>query len=85
MKKIPVLTASFIFRPFLFLIVGLGIGYWIGYTDAWRGEGTLGARAAMLKYKLSPDGGVSDARQRNAEKIRENVRTKSGIDSLLPP
>lgn len=85
MKKIPVPTASFIFRPFLFLLVGLGVGYWIGYTDAWRGEGTLGARVAMLKYKVSPDGGVSEARQRNAEKIRENVRAKSGIDSLLPP
>ena len=85
MKKIPVITASFIFRPFLFLIVGLGVGYWLGYSDAWRGEGTLGAKVAQLKYKLSPDGDVSDARQRNAQKIRDNVRAQSGIDSVLPP
>lgn len=85
MKKIPVPTASFIFRPFLFLLIGLGVGYWFGYSDAWRGEGTLGAKVAQLKYRISPDGGVSDARQRNAQKIRENVRAKSGIDSLLPP
>lgn len=85
MKKIPVPTASFIFRPFLFLIFGLGIGYWLGYTDAWRGEGTLGARMAVLKYRISPSGGVAEQRQRNAQKIRENVRAQSGIDSLLPP
>lgn len=85
MKKIPVPTASFIFRPFLFLILGLGLGYWLGYTDAWRGEGTLGARMAVLKYRISPSGGVAEQRQRNAQKIRENVRAQSGIDSLLPP
>ena len=85
MKKIPIPTASFIFRPFLFLLFGLGVGYWLGYKDAWRGEGTLGARMAMLKYKISPSGGVAEQRQKNAERIRENARAKSGIDSLLPP
>lgn len=85
MKKIPVPTASFIFRPFLFLIFGLGLGYWLGYTDAWRGEGTLGARMAVLKYRISPSGGVAEQRQKNAQKIRETVRAQSGIDSLLPP
>jgi hypothetical protein len=85
MKKIPVPTASFIFRPFLFLLVGLGLGYWLGYTDAWRGDRTLGARMAMLKYRIHPSGGVSEQRQKNAEKIREHVRASSGIDSLLPP
>ncbi len=85
MKKIPVPTASFIFRPFLFLLAGLGLGYWLGYKDAWRGEGTLGARAAMLKYRISPSGGVADRRQKNAAKIGENVRAQSGIDSILPP
>ena len=71
--------------PVLFLIVGVVLGYWIGYTDAWRGEGTLGAKMAMLKYKVSPAGGVSEARQKNAQKINEHVRAKSGIDSILPP
>ena len=71
--------------PVVFLIVGVVLGYWIGYTDAWRGEGTLGAKVAMLKYKVSPAGGVSEARQKNAEKIREHVRVQSGIDSILPP
>lgn len=71
--------------PVIFLIVGVALGYWIGYTDAWRGEGTLGAKVAMLKYKVSPAGGVSEARQKNAEKIREHVRAQSGIDSILPP
>jgi hypothetical protein len=85
MKKIPIPTASFIFRPFLFLLFGLGLGYWIGYKDAWRGEGTLGARMAMLKYKISPSGGVAEQRQKNATKIRENVQARSGIDSILPP
>ena len=83
MKKIPVPTASFIFRPFLFLIFGLGIGYWLGYSDAWRGEGTLGAKVAMLKYRISPSGGVAEQRQKNAAKIREN--TRAGVDSILPP
>lgn len=85
MKKIPVLTPSFIFRPFLFLLFGLGIGYWIGYKDAWRGEGTLGAKMAMLKYKISPSGGVADQRAKNIQKMKEHIATKSGIDSILPP
>ena len=84
MKKIPVLTPSFIFRPFLFLVVGLALGYWIGYTDAWRGEGTLGAKAAMLKYRLSPSGGVAEQRARNSQKIRDNMRAKTGVDSVIP-
>ena len=71
--------------PVIFLIVGVVLGYWIGYTDAWRGEGTLGAKMAMLKYKVSPAGGVAENRQKNAQKIREHVREKSGIDSILPP
>lgn len=85
MKKIPVITPSFIFRPFLFLLIGLGVGYWIGYTDAWRGEGTLGARFAVLKYKINPSGGVAEQRQKNIERMREHVRAQSGIDSILPP
>lgn len=85
MKKIPVLTPSFIFRPFLFLVVGLGVGYWIGYTDAWRGEGTLGAKMAQLKYRISPSGGVADQRAKNIQQMREHIRTQTGIDSVLPP
>jgi hypothetical protein len=71
--------------PIVFLIGGVILGYWFGYTDAWRGEGTLGAKVAMLKYKVSPSGGVSDARQKNAEKMKDHIQTKSGIDSILPP
>jgi hypothetical protein len=85
MKKIPVLTPSFIFRPFLFLVIGLGLGYWFGYTDAWRGEGTLGAKAAMLKYRISPSGGVADQRAKNVQKMKEHITAKTGIDSVLPP
>ena len=71
--------------PIVFLIGGVLLGYWIGYTDAWRGEGTLGARAAALKYKISPSGGVSEARQANAQKMKDHIQAKSGIDSVLPP
>ena len=71
--------------PVIMLFVGLMLGYWFGYTDAWRGEGTLGARMAMVKYKISPAGGVSEARQANAEKIKQHIEAKSGIDSILPP
>lgn len=85
MKKIPVPSASLIFRPFPFLIAGLALGYWFGYTDAWRGEGTLGAKVAILKYRISPSGGVADQRKKNTEKIRQAGRASSGIDSILPP
>jgi hypothetical protein len=71
--------------PVVFLLVGVLLGYWFGYTDAWRGEGTLGARMAMLKYRISPAGGVSDARQANAQKMKDHIQAKSGIDSVLPP
>ena len=85
MKKIPVPSASLIFRPFPFLLVGLALGYWLGFTDAWRGERTLGAKVAMLKYKISPSGGVAEQRQKNATQIRQSARAQSGIDSILPP
>ena len=85
MKKIPAVHPSYIFRPVPFLLAGLALGYWLGYKDAWRGEGTLGAKVAMLKYRLSPSGGVAEQRQKNSEKIRENTRAKTGIDSVLPP
>lgn len=84
MKKIPSVGVSFIFRPFLFLVVGLGLGYWLGYTDAWRGEGTLGAKVAMLKYRISPSGGVADQRAKNVKKMNEHITAKTGIDSVVP-
>jgi len=71
--------------PIVFLLLGVVFGYWFGYTDAWRGEGTLGAKMAMVKYKISPSGGVSEARQANAEKMKAHIQEKSGIDSILPP
>ena len=71
--------------PLLFLVFGVVLGYWIGYTDAWRGDKTLGARVAELKYRVSPAGGVAEQRQKNAQKILETKRAKTGIDSILPP
>ena len=70
--------------PTLFLVVGVVIGYWLGFTDAWRGGNTLGARAAMVKYKVSPAGGLSEGRQANAEKLREHYKEKSGVNQLPP-
>lgn len=67
--------------PILALVVGVAAGYWIGYTDAWRGPNTLGARFRALKDKVHPDM-VSEQRKRNAEKIRDNVYDKSGLSQI---
>ena len=70
--------------PTLFLVLGVVIGYWLGFTDAWRGGNTLGARAAMIKYKVSPAGGLSEGRQKNAEALKAHIDTKSGVNQLPP-
>jgi hypothetical protein len=78
---------TFLIRPSIFLILGLAIGYGIGYTDAFRDTDTLGNKAARAIYRLHPEALSSGVSQR-AARIRDTVHTKSigvPLDSIIPP
>jgi hypothetical protein len=80
-------VATFLIRPFIFLILGLIFGYGIGYTDAFRESDTLGNKVARVIYRMHPEALSAGVAQRAAV-IRDTAHTRSGvtpIDSLIPP
>jgi hypothetical protein len=66
-------------NPFLALVVGVAAGYWLGYSDAYKGPKTLGARVGAVVGRVKPDA-VSEARARNAEQIRATVHQQAGVN-----
>jgi hypothetical protein len=69
-------------RAIIALIVGVIVGYWIGYEDAYRGEKAIGSRIRIAMGRVNPDG-VRTERQRRADALRDSIRSKSGIDSVV--
>jgi hypothetical protein len=83
-KEIPaalLAVATFLIRPVIFLILGLAIGYGIGYTDAFREADTLGNKVARGIYKLHPDALSEGVRQR-ASIIRDTTQTRIFGDTI---
>lgn len=78
-------VVTFLIRPALMLLVGLGVGYGIGFTDAYRESDTLGDKVARQVYKVRPEA-VSEGVFRRASAIRDTFHAKSGvtIDPLAP-
>lgn len=68
---------SILRRRFFWLLVAAGIGYSFGYQDAYRGPESLGWKVGDLVDRLTP-ASMSEARQRNAEAIRQ--RAQSGAE-----
>ena len=80
-------VVTFLIRPSIFLVLGLAIGYGIGYTDAFRETDTLGNKAARAIYRLHPEA-LSTGVTERAARIRDTVHSKSiGVpfDSIIPP
>ncbi len=76
-----VAVATFLIRPVIFLILGLAIGYGLGYTDAFREADTLGNRVARKIYQLHPDALSEGVRQR-ASTIRDTTQTRFFGDTI---
>src|SRR3954465_261118 len=78
-------VVTFLIRPFLMLLVGLGVGYGIGFTDAYRESDTLGDKVARQVYKLRPEA-VREGVCRRAPVIRDPLHSKTGVnvDPLAP-
>ena len=75
---------TFLIRPSIFLILGLAIGYGIGYTDAFRESDTLGNKVARAVYRMHPEALSEGIRQR-ASIIRDTVHSKIVGDTIIPP
>ena len=72
--------ASFIFRRFGLIVVLLGLGYTLGYHDAYRGPNSLGWMLGELVDNMKPDA-IRDARAENAAAIRQQQR--QNLPSIL--
>jgi hypothetical protein len=80
-KATVVAVATFLIRPFIFLILGLALGYGIGYTDAFRESDTLGNKVARQIYKMHPAALSAGVRER-ASIIRDTVQTRIIGDTI---
>lgn len=62
----------------VWLLLAAAIGYSFGYHDAFRGPESLGWKAGDLVDRLMPDA-LNEARQRNAEAIRQRVHSDAEL------
>ena len=76
---------TFLIRPSIFLVLGLAIGYGIGFTDAFRQHDTLGDKVSRLVYRVRPEA-ISAGIHARASVIRDTLHSKAGvnIDPLAP-
>jgi hypothetical protein len=66
-------------RGIVALIIGLFLGYWLGFGDANRGDATLGARVGRLAQRIHPDA-VREAGAQRADSIRQTVRAQASVN-----
>lgn len=66
-------------KGMLMLVAGFAFGYCMGFTDADRGDGTLGARVGALVQRVHPDK-VRETRAQEAERLRQHVNQQSGVN-----
>ena len=69
---------SYLVRPGVFLVVGLALGYCVGYSDAFRETATLGSRVSQAIHKVDPEQ-VRAEQQRRAAIVRDTIRAKYDV------
>jgi hypothetical protein len=80
-KDTVVAVLTFLIRPSIFLVLGLAIGYGLGYVDAFRESDTLGNKVARVIYRMHPEALSAGVSQR-ASTIRDTVHTKIVGDTI---
>lgn len=60
------------------LMLGLVAGYFLGFFDAYRGAGTLGAHVYDLVDRIHPDN-VARQRQRESDRFRDQVHQAAAV------
>jgi hypothetical protein len=85
LKETTVAVLTFLIRPTIFLILGLAVGYGIGFTDAFREGDSLGYKVARVVYRIHPEA-VSEGIHQRASVIRDTIQVKTGVvDTIIPP
>ena len=84
-KAMALAVITFLVRPSIFLILGLAIGYGIGFVDAFRDSETLGTKVARVVYRMHP-AALSAGVAARATQIHDTIQVKTGVvDTLIPP
>jgi hypothetical protein len=73
---------SYLVRPGVLLIVGLAVGYWFGYSDAFRDSDTIGAKVSRTISKVDPEQ-LRAERERRAAILRDTIQVRAGV--VTPP
>jgi hypothetical protein len=85
-KATALAVVTFLIRPSIFAILGLALGYGIGYTDAFRESDTLGNKVARVVYRMHPEALSAGVAER-ATAIKTLKDQKLGVTdtTTIPP
>jgi hypothetical protein len=72
---------SYIFRPGVFLILGLAAGYYFGFSAGYKGGDSIGMKVAVAMGKVTPDA-VRESRQARAGELRDTINSRAGVSAL---
>ena len=72
---------SFIFRPGVFLILGLAAGYYFGFDAGYKGGDSIGMKVATALGKVDPEN-VRQVRQARAGELRDTINSRAGVSAL---
>ena len=92
-KATALAVITFLIRPSIFLVVGLVVGYGIGFVDAFRESDTIGDKVARVVLQMHP-ASISEGVAQRATAIHNLKQKKSGLnddptaatpDTAVPP
>jgi hypothetical protein len=92
-KATALAVITFLIRPSIFLIVGLAVGYGIGFVDAFRQSDTIGDKVARAVLQMHP-AYISEGVSNRATAIHTLKAKKTGLnddptaaapDTAVPP
>ena len=69
---------SILLRPSFLLILGLALGYYFGFSAAYHGGDSIGARVAIAIGHVDPEQ-VRAEHQARTGVLRDTVQARSGV------